>query len=145
MIEFVVNGKEAWSELPADTPLLWVIREELGLTGTKFGCGIAECGACTVHLDGQPVRSCVTPISSVAGKAVTTSITIPVTSGTLTMQLAAVDKSGMESARGNTDSKVIGSVAQAPGAPTAKPTVAIRYGGGSVLTPPSGGLGTGKP
>jgi isoquinoline 1-oxidoreductase subunit alpha len=72
MIEFVVNGKEAWSELPADTPLLWVIREELGLTGTKFGCGIAQCGACTVHVSGQPTRSCVTPVSAVKGKKITT-------------------------------------------------------------------------
>ncbi|HKC42557.1 MAG TPA: (2Fe-2S)-binding protein [Burkholderiales bacterium] len=72
MIEFVVNGKEAWSELPADTPLLWVIRDELGLTGTKFGCGIAQCGACTVHINGQPTRSCVTPVSAVKGKKITT-------------------------------------------------------------------------
>src|SRR5918995_1073370 len=61
MIQFVVNGKEAYSEQPADTPLLWVIREELGLTGTKFGCGIAQCGACTVHVNGNPARACVTP------------------------------------------------------------------------------------
>jgi isoquinoline 1-oxidoreductase alpha subunit len=72
MIDFVVNGKEAHSEQPADTPLLWVIREELGLTGTKFGCGIAQCGACTVHINGNPVRACVTPVSSVQGKKVTT-------------------------------------------------------------------------
>ena len=57
MIKFVVNGNEAYSEQPGDTPLLWVIREELGLTGTKFGCGIAQCGACTVHINGNPVRS----------------------------------------------------------------------------------------
>jgi isoquinoline 1-oxidoreductase subunit alpha len=72
MTKFVVNGKEVNSEQPADTPLLWVIREELGLTGTKFGCGIAQCGACTVHLDGQAVRSCVTPASAAVGKKVTT-------------------------------------------------------------------------
>jgi isoquinoline 1-oxidoreductase alpha subunit len=72
MIKFVVNGKEAWSEQPADTPLLWVVRDELGLTGTKFGCGMAQCGACTVHLNGQPIRSCVTPVSAVAGKRITT-------------------------------------------------------------------------
>jgi len=72
MIKFVVNGKEAWSEQPADTPLLWVVRDELGLTGTKFGCGMAQCGACTVHVNGQPTRSCVTPISSVQGKRITT-------------------------------------------------------------------------
>ena len=72
MISFVVNGQEAHSEQPADTPLLWVIREELGLTGTKFGCGIAQCGACTVHVNGNPTRSCVTPVSAVSGKKVTT-------------------------------------------------------------------------
>jgi isoquinoline 1-oxidoreductase alpha subunit len=72
MINFVVNGKEVHSEQPADTPLLWVIREELGLTGTKFGCGIAQCGACTVHLNGNPVRACVTPVSAAQGKKITT-------------------------------------------------------------------------
>jgi aerobic-type carbon monoxide dehydrogenase small subunit (CoxS/CutS family) len=72
MIKFVVNNKETYSEQPADTPLLWVIRDELGLTGTKFGCGIAQCGACTVHVNGQPTRSCVTPVSAVAGKKITT-------------------------------------------------------------------------
>ena len=72
MIRFVVNGKPQTVEAPPDTPLLWVIRESLGLTGTKFGCGMALCGACTVHLDGQPLRSCVTPVSLVAGKKVTT-------------------------------------------------------------------------
>ena len=72
MVNFVINGKEAHSEQPADTPLLWVVREELGLTGTKFGCGAAQCGACTVHVNGNPVRSCVTPVSAVAGKKVTT-------------------------------------------------------------------------
>lgn len=72
MIKFAVNGKEAFSEQPADTPLLWVVRDELGLTGTKFGCGVAQCGACTVHVNGVPTRSCVTPISAVAGKKITT-------------------------------------------------------------------------
>ena len=72
MIKFVVNGKEAFSEQPADTPLLWVIRDELGMTGTKFGCGMAQCGACTVHVDGAPTRSCITPVSAVAGKKITT-------------------------------------------------------------------------
>ncbi len=72
MIRFTVNGKEAYSEQPGDTRLLWVVREELGLTGTKFGCGIAQCGACTVHVDGNPVRSCSTSVSSVAGKRITT-------------------------------------------------------------------------
>ena len=72
MIKFVVNGKQAISEQPADTPLLWVIRDELGLTGTKFGCGIAQCGACTVHVDGVAMRSCSVPVASVAGKNITT-------------------------------------------------------------------------
>ena len=72
MIKFAVNGNEAYSEQPGDTPLLWVIRDELGLTGTKFGCGVAQCGACTVHVNGQSVRACVTPVSAVAGKKVTT-------------------------------------------------------------------------
>ena len=72
MTKFVVNGSEVDSQQPGDTPLLWVIREELGLTGTKFGCGIAQCGACTVHVNGNPVRSCSTPVSAVAGKRVTT-------------------------------------------------------------------------
>ena len=72
MTKFVVNGREVNSDQPADTPLLWVIRDELGLTGTKFGCGIAQCGACTVHVNGSPVRSCTTPVSAVAAKKVTT-------------------------------------------------------------------------
>jgi isoquinoline 1-oxidoreductase alpha subunit len=67
-----VNGKQYSVDLPGDTPLLWALRDQLGLTGTKFGCGMALCGACTVHLDGQPVRSCTTPISVVGSKKVTT-------------------------------------------------------------------------
>ena len=69
---FSVNGKERTVQVDPQKPLLWVLREQLDLTGTKFGCGIAQCGACTVHIDGQAIRSCVTPIASVAGKAVTT-------------------------------------------------------------------------
>jgi isoquinoline 1-oxidoreductase alpha subunit len=72
MIEFQLNGKPVSSDSPADTPLLWVIRDELKLKGTKFGCGIAMCGACTVHLEGAAIRSCSTPVSVAAGKAVTT-------------------------------------------------------------------------
>ncbi|OGA04130.1 MAG: (2Fe-2S)-binding protein [Betaproteobacteria bacterium RIFCSPLOWO2_02_FULL_62_17] len=72
MVSFAVNGRAVQSRQPDDTPLLWVIRDELGLTGTKFGCGVAQCGACTVHLDGAPVRSCSTPVSAAAGKKVTT-------------------------------------------------------------------------
>ena len=67
-----VNGKAVDVKAEADTPLLWVIRDEIGLTGTKFGCGAALCGACTVHLDGVPVRSCQTPLSAAAGKDITT-------------------------------------------------------------------------
>ena len=71
-ISFNLNGKPVSVTAEADTPLLWVIRDEIGLTGTKFGCGAALCGACTVHLDGQPVRSCQTPVSAVAGKKIAT-------------------------------------------------------------------------
>ena len=71
-IRLNVNGKSVDVQAEADTPLLWVIRDDIGLTGTKFGCGAALCGACTVHLDGVPIRSCQTPLSAVAGKEVTT-------------------------------------------------------------------------
>ena len=71
-IALSVNGQSREVDITPDTPLLWVLRETLGLTGTKFGCGAAQCGACTVHLDGTPIRSCVTPVSSAAGKSVTT-------------------------------------------------------------------------
>jgi aerobic-type carbon monoxide dehydrogenase small subunit (CoxS/CutS family) len=71
-IALTVNGKKHEVAADADTPLLWVLRDDLRLTGTKFGCGIAICGACTVHVDGAAVRSCVTPLSTVAGKKVTT-------------------------------------------------------------------------
>ena len=71
-VNFQINGKAVTANAETDTPLLWVIRDELGLTGTKFGCGAALCGACTVHVDGQPVRSCQTLLSSVAGKKVST-------------------------------------------------------------------------
>ena len=72
MIVLRVNGDEHSVDVPADMPLLWVLRDVIGLTGTKFGCGIAQCGACTVHLDGQAVRSCVLPVSAVGEKAITT-------------------------------------------------------------------------
>jgi len=72
MISLIVNGKTREVGAAPDTPLLWALRDSLHLTGTKFGCGIAQCGACTVHLDGQPVRSCSTPLSAAAGKKVTT-------------------------------------------------------------------------
>jgi len=72
VIELKVNRKDYMADVSPDTPLLWVIRETLGLTGTKFGCGMAQCGACTVHLDGEAVRSCVTSVARAAGKDVTT-------------------------------------------------------------------------
>jgi len=72
LIAFTVNGKAVSVEVESDKPLLWVLREDLGLTGTKYGCGIAICGCCTVHLGGDAIRSCVTPVSRVAGKQVTT-------------------------------------------------------------------------
>jgi len=71
-IAFSVNGKPVSVEADADTPLLWVLRDDLGMTGTKFGCGIAACGACSVHIDGAVTRSCSVPVSDIAGKAVTT-------------------------------------------------------------------------
>jgi len=71
-ITLTVNGEPRTVDVPPDTPLLWALRDALGLTGTKFGCGIAQCGACTVHVDGESRRSCVTPISAVEGKSVTT-------------------------------------------------------------------------
>ena len=72
MTRLVINGKEYGVEAPAGMPLLWVIREQCGLTGTKYGCGIAQCGACTVHIDGQPTRSCITPATAAEGKNITT-------------------------------------------------------------------------
>src|SRR3982751_3026148 len=95
MIKFVVNGKETYSEQPADTPLLWVIRDELGMTGTKYGCGMAQCGACTVHVNGEPTRACVTPVASLEGKRVLTIEGIgPTTQGKVAraVQAAWIDK-----------------------------------------------------
>lgn len=72
MLVLRVNGEDRQVDVPGDTPLLWVLRDVVGLTGTKFGCGIAQCGACTVHLDGKPVRSCQMPIGAVGERAITT-------------------------------------------------------------------------
>ncbi len=72
MASFTLNGQETTADVDPAMPILWVVREKLGLNGTKFGCGIAQCGACTVHLDGQPVRSCSTPIAEAEGRAITT-------------------------------------------------------------------------
>jgi len=72
MARLVINGQSHTIEVDPDTPLLWVIREQIGLTGTKYGCGIAQCGACTVHVDGEAVRSCSVPVSAAEGKKITT-------------------------------------------------------------------------
>lgn len=72
MIEFTLNGKAVKTDLPDDTPLLWAVRDGFALTGSKFGCGMGLCGACTMHMDGQPIRACSTPISAVAGTRITT-------------------------------------------------------------------------
>jgi isoquinoline 1-oxidoreductase subunit alpha len=72
MLSLSVNGKKYQVDVPVDTPLLWVIRDNIGLTGTKYGCGKALCGACTVHVNGKAVRSCVTPVSAVVGKEIVT-------------------------------------------------------------------------
>jgi len=72
MITLTINGRESAVDAPEDMPLLWVLRDIVGLTGTKFGCGIAQCGACTVHIDGKAVRSCLLPVGTLAGKAITT-------------------------------------------------------------------------
>ena len=72
MTNLQINGQTKDVDVPDDMPLLWVLRDELGMIGTKFGCGIAVCGSCTVHMDGAPIRACVTPVSAVAGRAITT-------------------------------------------------------------------------
>ena len=72
MVQLNINGRSRQVDVEPDTPLLWVIREQIGLTGTKYGCGVAQCGACTVHVDGEPVRSCSMPVSAAAGKRITT-------------------------------------------------------------------------
>jgi isoquinoline 1-oxidoreductase alpha subunit len=86
-----VNGMSQTVDVDADTPLLWVLRDVLGLTGTKFGCGVALCGACTVHIDGMPARSCVTPIRTVGEKSITTIEAIGETPVGKALQLAWID------------------------------------------------------
>jgi isoquinoline 1-oxidoreductase alpha subunit len=71
-MDLTINGTIRTVDVPEEMPLLWVLRDVIGMTGTKYGCGIAACGACTVHLDGRPVRSCITPVASAAGKPITT-------------------------------------------------------------------------
>jgi isoquinoline 1-oxidoreductase alpha subunit len=72
MARLTVNGRQHNIDVEPDTPLLWVLRENIGLTGTKYGCGVAQCGSCTVHIDGEPVRACAMPVSAVEGKQITT-------------------------------------------------------------------------
>jgi len=88
MITLNVNGKPRNLDVPDDMPLLWILRDVLGMTGTKFGCGAALCGACTIHIDGQPTRSCVLPVSAVAGKRITTIEGIGATSAGKAVQAA---------------------------------------------------------
>jgi isoquinoline 1-oxidoreductase alpha subunit len=91
MMNLQINGEKRELDISPDTPLLWALRDVLGLTGTKFGCGIAQCGACTVHLDGTPVRSCVTPVSAIGDRAVTTIEAIGATAPGLKIQQAWLD------------------------------------------------------
>ena len=91
MITLRINGQEYDLDVPQDMPLLWVLRDIVGLTGTKFGCGVALCGACTVHLDGRAIRSCITPASHAAGKSVTTVEAIGETSSGRKVQQAWLD------------------------------------------------------
>jgi isoquinoline 1-oxidoreductase alpha subunit len=88
MIRLNVNGKLRNLEIPADMPLLWTLRDVLGMTGTKFGCGAALCGACTIHIDGKPARSCITPVSAAAGKRIITIEAIGATSAGKKVQAA---------------------------------------------------------
>jgi isoquinoline 1-oxidoreductase alpha subunit len=92
MATLLVNGTAHDVDVPPDMPLLWVLRDVIGLTGTKFGCGIAQCGACTVHVDGQPVRSCLTPVSSLAGRQVTTIEAVGQTAAGARVQQAWLDQ-----------------------------------------------------
>jgi len=91
MITLVVNGQPRQVDVPADMPLLWVLRDVLGLTGTRFGCGIAQCGACTVHLDGRPVRSCVLPVGTIGSHAITTIEAVGATRNGAKVQKAWLD------------------------------------------------------
>jgi isoquinoline 1-oxidoreductase alpha subunit len=86
-----INGQSTSVDAPSDMPLLWVLRDLLGMTGTKFGCGIAQCGACTVHIDGAPVRSCMLPVGSIGNKAVTTIEGIGATAAGAKVQKAWLD------------------------------------------------------
>jgi isoquinoline 1-oxidoreductase alpha subunit len=91
MIALKINGERREADVPPDMPLLWVLRDVLGMTGTKFGCGMALCGACTVHMDGQAIRSCVTPVSAVGEAAITTIEAIGATRNGAKVQKAWLD------------------------------------------------------
>ena len=91
MVKLQINGETRELDISTDTPLLWALRDVLGLTGTKFGCGIAQCGACTVHLDGVPIRSCVTPVGAIGDRAVTTIEAIGATAPGQKIQQAWLD------------------------------------------------------
>ena len=91
MATLTINGESRTFEAPDDMPLLWVLRDVLGLTGTKFGCGVAQCGACTVHVDGNPVRSCLLPVGAVGNRAVTTIEGVGVTEAGAKIQRAWLD------------------------------------------------------
>jgi isoquinoline 1-oxidoreductase subunit alpha len=91
MTTLKINGEDKTFDAPDDMPLLWVLRDLLGMTGTKFGCGIAQCGACTVHLDGNPVRSCLLPVGSIGNKAVTTIEGVGATAAGAKVQKAWLD------------------------------------------------------
>jgi isoquinoline 1-oxidoreductase subunit alpha len=92
VITLIVNGERRAVDVPSDMPLLWVLRDVLGLTGTKFGCGIAQCGACTVHLDGKPVRSCFLPVGTIGSRAITTIEVIGATPNGAKVQKAWLDR-----------------------------------------------------
>jgi len=91
MATLKINGEDRTHDASADTPLLWVLRDVLGMTGTKFGCGIAQCGACTVHIEGNPVRSCLLPVGSIGSKAITTIEGIGATEAGAKVQKAWLD------------------------------------------------------
>ena len=91
MVTLIVNGQKREVDVPADMPLLWVLRDVLGLTGAKFGCGIAQCGACTVHIDGKPVRSCMLPVGVIGLRAITTIEAVGATPNGAKVQRAWLD------------------------------------------------------
>ncbi|AHE56063.1 (2Fe-2S)-binding protein [Sphingomonas sanxanigenens] len=91
MVDITINGEKRSAEVDGDTPLLWVLRDKLGMTGTKFGCGIAQCGACTVHVDGVAVRSCRLPVSAVGDRAITTIEGVGATAAGARVQKAWLD------------------------------------------------------